>query len=64
MSIPMLIDDIDNTAETAYTAWPDRLYVVDKSGRIAYKGGRGPFGFKPRAMEKALLRILRQRVSR
>ena len=58
ISIPMLIDDIDNTAEQAYTAWPDRLYVVDKNGRIAYKGGPGPFGFKPREMEKALIRIL------
>ena len=26
---------------------PDRLYIIDRSGRVAYKGGRGPFGFKP-----------------
>jgi len=38
---------MDNEAEEAYFAWPERLYVVDESGRVAYKGGVGPFGFKP-----------------
>ena len=58
ISIPMLIDDMDNTAELAFAAWPDRLYIVGKDGRIAYKGSPGPSGFKPREMEKALVDIL------
>jgi hypothetical protein len=33
---------------------PDRLYVIDAEGRIAYKGGRGPFGFRPAEMEQSL----------
>ena len=37
---------------------PDRLYVVDSRGRIAYKGGRGPFGYKPSELEQALLMLL------
>jgi hypothetical protein len=41
------IDDIDNAAEAAYSAWPERLYVIDESGRIAYRGGMGPFHYDP-----------------
>src|SRR5580658_6399525 len=41
------IDDINNTAESAYSAWPERLYVIDESGRIAYRGGMGPFHYDP-----------------
>jgi hypothetical protein len=31
----------------AYSAWPERLYVIDESGHIAYRGGMGPFHYKP-----------------
>ena len=37
---------------------PDRMYVIDSAGRVAYKGGRGPFGFKPGEMEQALVMLL------
>jgi hypothetical protein len=56
--IPLAIDGMDNRAEAAYAAWPERLYVVDKGGRIAYRGGLGPFGFDPRDMERALSLLL------
>ncbi len=46
-NIPCLVDGIDNGVNTAYAAWPDRLYVVDKDGRIAVAGGPGPRGFLP-----------------
>lgn len=52
--IPALVDDMHNTTERAYTAWPDRLYVIDREGRIAFKSEAGPFGFHPEAMAKAL----------
>ena len=42
----------------SYTAWPDRLYVIDRDGRVAYKSKPGPFGFKPAEMEVALKKIL------
>lgn len=58
LRIPALIDDLANTTETAYTAWPDRLYVIDLAGRVAYKSKPGPFGFKPAAVEQALQRLL------
>jgi hypothetical protein len=31
--------------EKDYSSWPDRLYVVDQDGKVAYKGGPGPQGF-------------------
>ena len=37
-----------------YGGWPDRLYLIDGGGRIAYQGGEGPFGFDPDALEAAV----------
>lgn len=55
-SIPSVIDGIDDAVNTAYAAWPDRLYLVGTDGTITYKGGPGPFGFKPDELEEAILR--------
>jgi Iodothyronine deiodinase len=46
-TLPFGIDDMSNAADTAYSAWPERLYVIDESGHIAYRGGIGPFNYKP-----------------
>jgi len=51
---PALIDGVDNTVERAYTGWPDRLFLIDREGRVAYKSEPGPFGFKPAQLEAAL----------
>lgn len=45
--IPILVDDIENHAERAFAAWPERLYILRPDGVIAYKGKTGPFGFEP-----------------
>ena len=52
--LPVAIDSMDNKADAAYAAWPERLYVVAAGGRIVYRGKLGPFGFDPSEMEKAL----------
>ncbi len=57
-TIPCLVDGIDNAAEKAYAAYPDRIYVIDADGEIAYKSGPGPRGFRPREMEVALQKVL------
>ena len=57
-TMPMVIDTLDDVAASAYAGHPDRLYIVGKDGRIAYKGGRGPRGFKPDEMEKSLQELL------
>jgi hypothetical protein len=58
ISMPLLVDDINDRVGHAYSGMPDRLYVIDRSGRVAYKGGRGPFGFKPGEMEQSLIMTL------
>jgi len=45
--IPIVVDDMDDAAEEAFAAWPERLYVIDEEGVVRYKGGVGPFGFEP-----------------
>jgi iodothyronine deiodinase-like protein len=58
IKLPALIDDLDNRVERAYTGWPDRLYVIDRTGRVAYKSAAGPFGFKPAEVEASLKQLL------
>jgi len=58
IEFPAVIDDLANTAERAFTAWPDRLYVIDRDGRVAYKSKPGPFGFKPDEVNTTLERLL------
>jgi iodothyronine deiodinase-like protein len=58
MQIPPVIDDLNNSTEIAYTGWPDRLYVIDAEGRVAYKSKPGPYGFKPDEVETALKRLV------
>jgi hypothetical protein len=45
--LPFGIDDMNDAADHAYSAWPERLYVIDEHGRIAYAGGMGPFKYDP-----------------
>lgn len=57
-AVPLLVDEIDDRTGNAYSGMPARLYVIDHQGRVAYKSGRGPFGFKVGEMEQALVMTL------
>jgi hypothetical protein len=54
IKFPALIDGFDNRAETAYTGWPDRLYLIARDGRVVYKSKPGPFGFHPEDLASAI----------
>jgi Iodothyronine deiodinase len=56
--IPALVDNLGDGVEAAYTGWPDRLYVIDRAGRVAYKSTPGPYGFTPKAIEESLRRAI------
>ena len=58
LSLPTVVDDMQDTVNQRYRAWPERIYVIDREGKIAYKGGLGPFGFAPREAERALQQLL------
>ena len=51
---PALIDGIDNTVEKQYTGWPDRMFLINRDGKVVYKSAPGPFGFQPAQLEAAL----------
>lgn len=38
VSIPILVDSIDDPVETTYACWPNRMYIIDARGKIADKG--------------------------
>ncbi|MFO1064949.1 MAG: deiodinase family protein [Pirellulales bacterium] len=58
LSVPMLIDTIDDQAGSAYSAMPNRLYIIDSRGKVAFKNGRGPFGFNLKQLEQSLVLLL------
>ena len=47
LTMPVLVDGMDNAVSEAFAAWPERLYVAERGGRLAYVGGPGPFEFDP-----------------
>jgi type I thyroxine 5'-deiodinase len=57
IKFPAVIDGIDNTTEVAYTGWPDRMYLIDRDGKVVYKSRPGPFGFKPAELEAAIKKL-------
>lgn len=57
-TMPLLVDEIDDPVGNAYSGMPARMYLIDPAGKVVYKGGRGPFGFKSGELEQALLMLL------
>lgn len=58
ITMPLVVDTIDDRVGHAYSGMPDRLYVIDRDGKVAHQGGRGPFGFKPGELEQSLITVL------
>lgn len=58
MGIPVVVDDVADYVGRSYSAFPDRLYLIDRTGTVVHKSGRGPFGFRPRELEQSLVMLL------
>jgi len=41
---PILVDTMDDAANIAYAALPERLYVL-LDGKVVFEGGSGPFNY-------------------
>ncbi len=54
IKFPAVLDEFGNATEQAYTAWPDRMYLIDSNDRVVYKSRPGPFGFKPDELRAAI----------
>ncbi|MFT5376103.1 MAG: hypothetical protein ACI906_002937 [Candidatus Latescibacterota bacterium] len=52
------VDEMDDAVMTTYAAWPERLYLVDMQGHVAYAGGLGPWGFSPAKLKEAIDKII------
>lgn len=57
LTMPTLVDTMDDNASLAYGAWPDRIYVVDTKGKIIAAGEPGPRGFSPDDLEAVLRKL-------
>jgi len=58
IKFPAVLDEFANSTERDYTAWPDRIYLIDAKGRIAFKSKPVTFGFRPNELRSALGRLL------
>ena len=43
--MPMVLDKLSNEVDLAYSALPERLYVIDREGVVAWRSGMGPWDF-------------------
>lgn len=57
IKFPAVLDEFGNSTEHAYTGWPDRIYLIDANGRVAYKSRPGPFGFDADELAKAIAHL-------
>jgi len=57
IKIPAVLDEFGNSTEANYTAWPDRLYLIGRDGKVIYKSRPGPFGFEADELGKALKKL-------
>ena len=58
LTMPVLVDGMDDAVSAAFAAWPERLYVAEPGGRLVYVGGPGPFEFDPDAAAASLAEML------
>jgi hypothetical protein len=58
-TIPVVVDGVDDAVSIPWGGWPERIYVLDDAGRVIYRGGPGPFEFRPEELD-GVLRGLRR----
>ena len=58
LTLPVLVDDMDDAVSEAFAAWPERIYVVGADARVAFAGGPGPFEFDPDAAAAAVAALV------
>lgn len=58
LKVPLLVDDIKDTVSKAYSALPERFFILGTDGKIAYSGKRGPHGVDLDALEKRLAELV------
>jgi Flp pilus assembly protein TadD len=54
IAFPALLDDMSDEAEKAYSAWPSKVYVVDREGQISFSTGLSELDFNANQLEAAI----------
>ena len=57
LSLPTLVEEMDNAIDEAYGAAPERLYLIGKDGKVLYHGGAGPHFFDLDELDEALQKL-------
>ena len=58
LTVPTLVDGMDDAALETFSAWPERIYIADASRAIHYRGGHGPYDFSPSEARDSLVNLL------
>ncbi len=56
LPFPSVVDTMDGKVESAYHAWPSRVFVISQDGRVVYSSRLTELDFHPDDMEQALHR--------
>lgn len=54
IAFPAAVDDMENSAERKYQAWPSRVYVVDSAGVVRYSSGLSEIEFNRAELQAAM----------
>jgi tetratricopeptide (TPR) repeat protein len=57
----VVVDGMDAAAERAYQAWPSRLYLVGRDGKVAFQTRLGELDFHADDLERAIREMLARR---
>lgn len=52
--IKTYVDEMDDAVMFAYAAWPERLFLVGTDRTVVYAGEKGPGGFSPEGLKRAI----------
>lgn len=58
LEMPFVIDTMDSQADSQYNGWPERIYIINKDGKVHFIGDPGPAGFHPEKAETSLKQLL------
>jgi len=58
LPFPAVVDGMDGAAETAYQAWPSRLYLIGRDGKVTFQTRLGELDFRLAELEQAIRVIL------
>ena len=57
LSIPILVEEMDNSIDEAYGAAPERFYLIGEDGKVVYHGGAGPHFFDLDELDEAIQKM-------